>query len=386
MDSSKGDDWTLSSVSQFISLDASGSAIIWTSTASANTDGDVVQDFGLSPWSNVRLLKQRVLRADPQVARSLRTPSTDALLHSFGLLPLPNVAMALIPGDTSIVLLASAKGHVNKLLRHGDTNAKWEAFEHALSGSVIIDENGDCNCLSGSENPFEGSGFNETSFYSGVSCISASRQFRIKASGSNCTLVLVGRNDGTIDLFRIDALEPIQSWDVSAYLRKNGKSASPSVSVTSLQWVIDSNLASSEVSCAPISFLCADNVGNIFYFDLMVNPNGPWVVESVGVSKIALHNVKMSPLRSGFGSSAYIVIGDINQSVGNGGLKIRKISDSLLNNRESMGARENPEALNIQNASWIGRVVTPNVVTKFKFAVKSSSNTNIISKQSSKKK
>ena len=49
-------------MSQFVSLDSSGKAIIWVaSQASGATSADGAVDYGLSPWGKMRLVRQRVL-------------------------------------------------------------------------------------------------------------------------------------------------------------------------------------------------------------------------------------------------------------------------------------------------------------------------------------
>jgi hypothetical protein len=51
-----------SGVSQFVSLETSGKAIVWaaTHTSSVPLKGENV-DFGLSPWGKIKLVRQRVL-------------------------------------------------------------------------------------------------------------------------------------------------------------------------------------------------------------------------------------------------------------------------------------------------------------------------------------
>eukprot|EP01036_Dinobryon_divergens_P024319 gene24319-32756_t len=71
------------------------------------------------------------------------------------------------------------------------------------------------------------------------------------SSSFSVALILVGRTDGTVDLFRSDCEGPLQSWSLS----------SPS--------------SSSWVAHRPAAFLAADSSGRLFLFDLLQDVGGP---------------------------------------------------------------------------------------------------------------
>jgi hypothetical protein len=357
----------MSAVSQFVSLDASGTAIIWTTTTATNNKNDkngAVFDYGLSPWSTVRLVQQRLLRLDASSSptRSALHISKD-ISHQIFMYPSANAALGIIPGDTSTVLVASFHGKVNKFVRYDDSTKKKEySLEHPITGSLIVDIDGDVNC--NASDPFDGFGKGESTFCANATCLAASKQFRVSSTGQLSSFVLVGRQDGTIDLFRMDVTEPLQSWDLGMYANrsntKSQKKYSISNSVVGLQWVIDSNNNNNDLSRPPISFYAADEKGTIYFFDMQRNPSAPVIIDTCEITNIAINNIKISPIR-GKGYSVFLAIGDKFSPVGSGGLKIRKLTDSLIYDKDNNTAAN----ISIQNGGWIGRTVSPCIVTKF---------------------
>lgn len=171
-------------------------------------------------------------------------------------------------------------------------------------------------------------------------------------------LVLTGRQDGTLDLFRLDSSDPIQSWDLSLYTssthssrstRHGGDNDSDNGAVVFVQW------ATWE---APGAFLAATSCGHVFYFDIFREPTKPFLVEYLS-TPLTSSSIMLSSCRSK-GMSVYLAVGKRAVTVGEGGLAIRQIDDRVAVAAPSAtasvgagvaGARCAPP----QWASWAGR-------------------------------
>ena len=116
--------------------------------------------------------------------------------------------------------------------------------------------------------------------------------------------MLVGHRDGTVDLFTLDSATPLQSWDLPTFIGTSGGSSgsngnnkgkgknSEKHTVVMLQW------------CAtrPSVFFAADQAGNLYHFDLHVQPHMPLSVESIDVTdKLMVNNIDISHPRVGTG-------------------------------------------------------------------------------------
>lgn len=122
---------------------------------------------------------------------------------------------------------------------------------------------------------------------------------------SHAPLMLVGHRDGTVDLFTLDSATPLQSWDLPSFIgissngsnNGNGKGSKNKTSdgkhsVVLLQW------------CAtrPSVFFAADQAGNLYHFDLHVQPHMPLSVESIDVTdQLKVNNMDISHPRVGMG-------------------------------------------------------------------------------------
>lgn len=167
-------------------------------------------------------------------------------------------------------------------------------------------------------------------------------------------LVLVGRSDGSVDLFRLDAQEPIQSWELSLYVKQGGVLGG-GPAVVFVQWATWGDVG---------AFVAADATGNVFFFDILKQPNKPIFVDRVN-APLAHSSVQLSSCRSK-GMSVFLAIGHggSNATVAQGALRIRKIDDNVSAGTEldSAGAKGGGEeevagagGVPPQWASWVGR-------------------------------
>jgi hypothetical protein len=187
------------------------------------------------------------------------------------------------------------------------------------------------------------------------------------------SLVLVGRCDGSLDLYSLDSPDPLQSWsDLSCYASKDGPrvgrdcSSSDSAAIVSVQWVPWK---------ATASFIVADASGRIYFFDLLKDADKPLYVETVAVSALLPNTVRLSFCRS-VGASVFLAVGDVDMPVSSGRLRVRKLHEDLMwqqaveiggesKNEEKKSPDDREKVSSVQNASWIGRTVAVNVVTEY---------------------
>ena len=134
---------------------------------------------------------------------------------------------------------------------------------------------------------------------SAASSASASSSAAIAA---NPPLVLVGRVDGSLDLFQLDQDAPLQSWQLANFIalvdggtggsKKGRSSGSPSEErlcpVVYVSWC----------PLRPSSFIAVDQRGNCFLFDLLENQQAPVVCTasaSASASSSASSSAASSP-------------------------------------------------------------------------------------------
>lgn len=207
-----------------------------------------------------------------------------------------------------------------------------------------------------------------------ATCIAVSPHNAEPAAHSHSSfssLVLVGRCDGSLDLYSLDSPDPLQSWTgLACYTKESASRGGRDVStaaaaIVSAQWVPWK---------AAASFIVADASGRIYFFDLLKDSDKPLFVETVSVSALLPNTFRLSFCRS-VGASVFIAVGDVDMPVSSGSLRIRKLHEDLMWQHNFAGGREskNEEKEHhsedspnvVQNASWVGRTVALNVVTEY---------------------
>lgn len=250
--------------------------------------------------------------------------------------------LAIIPEDISTILITKSTGAISKLPRFGLPEAPHilhRCHNYSIDISAAVDDsNSKASSVSdnnsNNKNKVVVPSIREVNYFSAISCISVRSPIHIatdpsvilsklsitSSNSSNSSdmiieskdniegtisskvvtsnvlhhqsaaaLILVGRSDGTVDLFQVDTEHPIQSWDLTTFTAITSttsnvteKQTSTTSSVVLLQWC--SNRAS--------VFFAVDSNGNIFYFDLNQNPYSPITVDSIKIGNkqsILLH-------------------------------------------------------------------------------------------------
>jgi hypothetical protein len=437
-------------MSHFVSLDSSGKAIIWVASqasgATSSADGGV--DYGLSPWGKMRLVRQRVLygaTTHPFDAYGTAFPSLTALISpssslsscpDFGrdLLPRSQPVLGLIPGDTSTFLLSYdggqfysslplspplAGGHggaVKKVVRYDTTSSSAtgtpappkskESLLRSNKTHVVVN----LNDRSDSKEDEPMGLFNPitlSSFTPPASCIAVSpNSFALSnaseskggtagGGGSSSPLVLIGRTDGSVDLFYFENGEILSTWsDLSIYQPSSSASSSSALEATA------AIVYAAWVAWNSPSFLLIDSHGFLFYFDLFRDSSRPLFVENLSISSSALlpNVISLSSCRS-IGGMVHLALGEVDKTVGNHGIKVRKVSDELVwsssplmssggRGGEEKGGSEGKEDFSrpigppsagaagavmslssgsqALSSSWMGRVTGSNVVLEYR--------------------
>jgi hypothetical protein len=132
---------------------------------------------------------------------------------------------------------------------------------------------------------------------------------------STSALLLVGRFDGTVDLFELDTEHPILSWNLidlstDTEHHKSSKKDVKSVVVVMVHWC--PNRAA--------SFFVADSSGLIYYFDLNRYSSKPVYIETVSVaSSLSTGCIDLSSfLRHGSSDGQLNIVFSVKKNKSNG--------------------------------------------------------------------
>jgi hypothetical protein len=252
-----------------------------------------------------------------------------------------------------------------------------------------------------------------SSFTPTPSCISVSpNSFALSSPGSSSALapapsvsdkesssplVLIGRSDGSVDLFVLETGEILSTWsDLSLYHPSSSASLSSASAIVYAAWV----------AWHSPSFLLIDSLGFLFYFDLFQDSSKPLFVENLSLStsvpsSVLLPNLVSLSLCRSVGGMVHLALAEVEQTVGSHGLKVRKVSDELVwasppllsrdRDRERGEGKEGKEreeeskasaggarggalscGSSFSSSSWMGRVTGSNVVLEYRSTASSS--------------
>lgn len=395
--------------SQFASIDYSGLVILWLTTQDiSRVDDNLINtsntsrstsvsggerfdlDMGLSPWSTVRLVRNRVLRLTNNIPsifnignysnfssgnnntltsisnkktinntnNNTNTNFTNANNGSIsnsciGLPYLPY--LSTIPNDSSLFLINSYDEKVYKLVRYGDA-IQPKIYDRAMDRSLEVDDDeeefkaeldgGDIMASGTSNNSI----FNDKCFRSEVTAISASRTL----SSIPIYFILIGRSDGIVDLFKSDEGTPIQSWNMGAYIEGYNENtyANGKLKVVMLKWI----------SQRWSSFLVVTTSGFCYYFDLLKDTSKPILSESLKLddsSKLTSSHIHLSETRAG-STSIYLSVAYDTDGIGE--VKFRRLWAGLFQTDTHNTTAEDEDIWLQSMATWLGRNVSSNMI------------------------
>lgn len=95
---------------------------------------------------------------------------------------------------------------------------------------------------------------------------------------SRAPLLLVGRVDGTVDLFHLEDDAPIYTWDLTTFTTttNNDKRKNEKHKIIFIQWS----------STHPNSFFIADNSSHLYHFNMLINATKPINIEIINITDI----------------------------------------------------------------------------------------------------
>lgn len=348
-----------------------GLVIMWVTNSD---DFSATMDLGMSPWSTVKLISTRVFDTFSNL---------NCDMHQFA------VSLNVLPGDMSSFMIASLD-QIQRVSRHGrihepntfDRITTFEPMNRRFSKNS--DESKDSANGSDTESETVYKGFitcvsscvirGDKIYYAPSNKSQSSSKSQSKASNeveskteskssssSSSTenlgsktefevleLLLVGRSDGGIDVFRLDHRYPIASWNISDYdkqlitlrQQKNKSVTGP----TSSGIVIPKNASVVNIkwcTSKKSSFYAVDNFGTVFYFDLLQDLNIPIIMDSLNVN-ILNQSVAIEPyLSSGWTAPlnnasikgpSYSCLVDISSSRSGTGYDLRKAYVAVIEN------------------------------------------------------
>lgn len=273
------------SSSQFVSLDQTGKVVFWvTQDAKAEDEQNILR---VSPWSNVVLIptksiacvSDRGTQVSPRISSRSKAVGSLWLDYDSFLLPMP---------DDSCLLFPERDGRVSKIVRIGEPTTP-----PVYSRSIVTDQ-----VEANVQTPKA-----QMDFASLVTCVA------VRPTPTNSSLpdlMVIGRCDGSIDLFQLDQQYPVISWNVGNLLtaRSVGPTNLKNQKIILLKWL----------PFCETSFLALDGNGTLHHFDLMMDIYKPFRSESLGLPvKLSTRTVSVSFPKSHV-NSMHISIADPKRS------------------------------------------------------------------------
>lgn len=261
--------------SQFVSLDETGCLIFWVTTEQSFND----ENLRRSPWGKVSLTATRQLNFssisgskgihEKSNALSMFLESKQSLFRGGG-------ALGLIPQDAATLLVALENGNVKKVSRIGEPPNPSLFTRYEVTTDVSAETK-----------------TKEIKSFSPVKCISV--QALDNETGAQ-PLIIVGRVDGSIDLFQMDSSFPILTWELSSIAQSSGQTLEPAA----IKWITNS------------SFIIIDSKSNVHLFDLSISLYKPIKADSLEMKQMALLDVskaksKLDVMRIAVGGASNVL-------------------------------------------------------------------------------
>jgi hypothetical protein len=266
-------------------LDQTGKVVFWvTQDAKAEDEQNILR---VSPWSNVVLIptksiacvSDRGTQVSPRISSRSKAVGSLWLDYDSFLLPMP---------DDSCLLFPERDGRVSKIVRIGEPTTP-----PVYSRSIVTDQ-----VEANVQTPKA-----QMDFASLVTCVA------VRPTPTNSSLpdlMVIGRCDGSIDLFQLDQQYPVISWNVGNLLtaRSVGPTNLKNQKIILLKWL----------PFCETSFLALDGNGTLHHFDLMMDIYKPFRSESLGLPvKLSTRTVSVSFPKSHV-NSMHISIADPKRS------------------------------------------------------------------------
>jgi hypothetical protein len=338
-------------VSHFVSLDERGLVVFWMTSEASYRSGDV-ENLKRSPWGRVLLTPTKQISTQSLLKSDLRITETKHSNTGRGGLPwlqadyqssllLPEVVCGIIPADnSSSVLVGTWKGDVLKAVKVGDAPAP-----RILHRAMIVTETN-----SGSKKTLDG--------VAHVTCISVRENAPAQSStdygrrDDTSPLALVGRDDGTVDLFQLDRVFPIATWDI-ALLSDNHKSdGKKDCKVVMVRWIQVPNIATA-------SFVAVTDRGIILHFNLLQDAYRPSHVESLGIKGLLRSSeLDMSKMQNKLDACKLVICCRKEKTLS---IRVHRINTAVLAIGFQRGDAE--EALREQLSHLIGPAASSNTMT-----------------------
>lgn len=281
---------TISSVatsSQFVSIDETGKIVFWVTQERRVAEEGSKDSLRASPWSVVSLVPTKTIL-------SLR-PSMGGIKSSSGIASnnmnrnkvngktrMDDATFLFFAQEESCLLLPEADGKVSKVVRIGEP---LPPASYARSMSTEQIANGNTGRISSDQRHSQQLDFKASSR---VTCLAirpalspaqqsdADNKASSISSDMFSSLLLMGREDGSIDLFRMDQPQPLLTWNIGDLLssRSVGSDQLQRQRVVLLRWL----------PFHRSSFLALDGSGVLHHFDLQMDVYKPFRSESLGLS------------------------------------------------------------------------------------------------------
>lgn len=272
--------------SQFVSMDETGKIVFWVTQERRVAEEGSKDSLRASPWSIVSLVPTKtILSLRPSVGgikSSSAISSQNNRNKVNGKTRMDDATFLFFAQEESCLLLPEADGKVSKVVRIGEPLPP-SSYARSMSTEQIA--NGNAGRSSSDQRHSQQLDFKASSR---VTCLairpalSPSQQSDADNKSSNIasdifsSLLLMGREDGSIDLFRMDQQQPLLTWNIGDLLssRSVGSDQLQRQRVVLLRWL----------PFHRSSFLALDGSGVLHHFDLQMDVYKPFRSESLGLS------------------------------------------------------------------------------------------------------
>jgi hypothetical protein len=302
------------SSSQFVTLDEFGTVLFWVASEEAELSTRIEENLKRSPWGKITLLPTKSFspKSIQQLKQLTGNTSNNKLSHQRAYNSVPHVhVMGVISDDSSSFLLSDNLGHFHRISRTGQVSLPT-SFNRKVE---ILSNNGDGEVITS---------------YDNITVISTRPTLwsTPKDEVDNGSLILVGRENGTLDLFQLQEPFPVHTWSLTALsAAQRLKSAGDKISneIVCIKWL----------QYARSAFVAIDSSGVFYYFDLLHDFYHPIFVESIGLKssdRINKNDLDVSRLNSTLDSYRIAVTQSATSTSSE--LSVRHINSAIMTSQK----------------------------------------------------